>query len=51
MSKGAIIGIAIGCMVLILGLIVVGIYAFKQKKRAEKAMVLSKPFGTYPISC
>lgn len=47
MSKGAIVGITVGCVVLILGLIIVGIYAFKQKKIAEKAMVLSKPFASW----
>ena len=51
MSKGAIVGITVGCVVLILGLLIVGIYAFKQKKKAERAMVLSKPFGMYPIYC
>lgn len=44
-STGAIVGIAVASTVLVLGLIGVGIYALRQKKRAEKAMELSKPFG------
>lgn len=47
MSTGAIAGITVGCIVLIVGLVVVGIYALKQKKRAERAMVLSKPFASW----
>ncbi|ONK78115.1 uncharacterized protein A4U43_C02F14510 [Asparagus officinalis] len=47
MSKGAIVGITIGCVVLIIGLLVVGIYAFKQKKKAERAILLSKPFASW----
>ncbi|KAJ6803663.1 putative leucine-rich repeat receptor-like protein kinase isoform X2 [Iris pallida] len=47
MSTGAIVGITIGCALLIIGLVLVGIYAFKQKKRAEKAMELSKPFASW----
>ncbi|KAJ6831611.1 putative leucine-rich repeat receptor-like protein kinase family protein isoform X1 [Iris pallida] len=47
MSTGAIAGIAIGCAVLIIGLVVVGIYAFRQKKRAEKAIEQSKPFASW----
>lgn len=44
-SPGVIIGVAIGCAFLVLGLIGVGIYAIWQKKRAEKAIGLSRPFG------
>lgn len=44
-SPGVIIGVAIGCAFLILGLIGVGIYAIRQKKRAEKAIGMSRPFG------
>ena len=46
-SMGVIIGIAIGCTILVLGLVAVGIYAVRQKKRAERAIELSKPFGNY----
>lgn len=44
-SSGVIIGIGIGCAILVLSLLGVGIYAIRQKKRAEKAIGLSKPFG------
>ncbi|OVA17137.1 Protein kinase domain [Macleaya cordata] len=50
LSKGAIIGIAIGCFVVILVLIAVGIYAVRQKKRAERAIELSKPFASWAPS-
>lgn len=44
-SLAVIIGVAVGCSLLVLGLIGVGIYAIRQKKRAEKAIGLSRPFG------
>nr|XP_043620329.1 leucine-rich repeat receptor protein kinase HPCA1-like [Erigeron canadensis] len=44
---GAVIGISIGCTLLILLLIVLVLYAVQQKKRAEKAISLSKPFGSW----
>lgn len=44
-SSRAIIGIAIGCGVLVLVLVGLGAYAVRQKKRADKAIGLSKPFG------
>nr|GEY98115.1 probable leucine-rich repeat receptor-like protein kinase At5g49770 [Tanacetum cinerariifolium] len=47
---GGIIGIAIGCTLLIIVLIVVVVYAIQQKKRAEKAISLSKPFGSWAPS-
>ncbi|XP_077217444.1 leucine-rich repeat receptor protein kinase HPCA1-like [Tasmannia lanceolata] len=46
-STGVIIGIAIGCALLVLGLLGVGIYALRQKKRAERAIELSKPFASW----
>ncbi|KAK1283908.1 putative leucine-rich repeat receptor-like protein kinase [Acorus calamus] len=49
-SAGLIAGVAVGCAVLILGLVGVGIYAFRQKKRAERAMELSKPFASWAPS-
>ncbi|KAK1271094.1 putative leucine-rich repeat receptor-like protein kinase [Acorus gramineus] len=49
-SAGLIAGVAVGCAVLILGLVGVGIYAFRQKKRAERAMKLSKPFVSWAPS-
>lgn len=44
-SPGLIAGIASGCGVLVLGLIGLGIYAIRQKRIAERAIGLSKPFG------
>ncbi|XP_050214535.1 leucine-rich repeat receptor protein kinase HPCA1 [Mercurialis annua] len=46
-SSGAIAGIAVGCSLLVLCLFGVGIYAIRQKKRAEKAMGLSRPFASW----
>ncbi|KAA8517588.1 hypothetical protein F0562_015062 [Nyssa sinensis] len=46
-SSRAIIGIAIGCAFLVLVLVGLGIYAFQQKKRAERAIGLSKPFASW----
>lgn len=47
-STGVIIAIAVACAVLVLVLAGVGIYAFMQKKRAERAIRLSRPFGNAP---
>ncbi|CAI0446940.1 unnamed protein product [Linum tenue] len=46
-SRGVVAGIASGCSVLILCLVAVAIYAIRQKKRAEKAIVFSKPFASW----
>lgn len=46
-SLAVIIGVAVGCSLLVLGLIGVGIYAIRQKKRAEKAIGLSRPFASW----
>ncbi|TQE06484.1 hypothetical protein C1H46_007983 [Malus baccata] len=46
LSTGVIVGISVSCLVLVVGLVVVGIYAIRQKKRAERAIGLSRPFGT-----
>lgn len=45
MSTGVVAGIAVGCVVLVFGLIAVGIYALRQKRRAERAIEQSRPFG------
>lgn len=45
LSRGTIILIASGSVVLILCLIGLAIYAILQKKRAEKAIGISRPFG------
>ncbi|KAE8731855.1 putative leucine-rich repeat receptor-like protein kinase [Hibiscus syriacus] len=49
-STGVIIGVASGAGVFVLGLLGVGIYAIWQKKRAEKAIGLSKPFASWASS-
>ncbi|XP_058210914.1 leucine-rich repeat receptor protein kinase HPCA1 [Rhododendron vialii] len=49
-SSSMIIGIAIGCGVLVLVLVGLGAYAVRQKKRAEKAIGLSKPFASWAPS-
>ncbi|PKA51819.1 putative leucine-rich repeat receptor-like protein kinase [Apostasia shenzhenica] len=47
MSTGVIAGIAVGCSILLIVLVIVGIYAFKQKKRAEEVAKQSKPFASW----
>ncbi|XP_058110827.1 leucine-rich repeat receptor protein kinase HPCA1-like [Magnolia sinica] len=49
-STGVIIAIAIGSTVMVLLLTGVGIYAIWQKKRAERAMELSRPFASWAPS-
>lgn len=49
-SKGVIISVATGSAILVLGLVGVGIYAVRQKKRAEKAIGLSNPFASWAPS-
>lgn len=46
-SLGVIAGIVVGSALLILGLIGVAYYAFRQRKRAQRAMELSKPFASW----
>lgn len=50
MSTGVVVGIGIGCGLLVMSLVGVGIYAIRQKKRAEKAIGLSKPFASWAPS-
>ncbi|KAK7386799.1 hypothetical protein VNO78_27135 [Psophocarpus tetragonolobus] len=50
LSKGVVIGISIGCTVLVLSLIGLAIYAILQKKRAERAIGLSRPFASWAPS-
>ena len=46
-SKGAIIGIAVGCGVLVIALVGAAVYALVQRRRAQKATEeLGGPFGT-----
>ncbi|KAI3876093.1 hypothetical protein MKW92_053928, partial [Papaver armeniacum] len=47
---GAIIGIAVGSCILLLALAGVAIYAIRQKKRAEQAIELNKPFASWAPS-
>ncbi|KAI5584732.1 hypothetical protein POPTR_006G114400v4 [Populus trichocarpa] len=50
LSTGVVVGIGIGCGLLVMSLVGVGIYAIRQKKRAEKAIGLSKPFASWAPS-
>ncbi|KAK7346240.1 hypothetical protein VNO80_20755 [Phaseolus coccineus] len=50
LSKGVVIGIAIGSTFLVLSLIGLAIYAILQKKRAERAIGLSRPFASWAPS-
>ena len=44
-----IIGIAVGCGVLLVALAAAAVYAFVQRRRAQKAKAeLGGPFSTYP---
>ncbi|KAG6472126.1 leucine-rich repeat receptor protein kinase HPCA1-like [Zingiber officinale] len=47
MSVGLKIGIAACCALLVIGLLVVTIYALRQRRRAERAIEQSKPFGSW----
>ncbi|KAJ1400389.1 Serine-threonine/tyrosine-protein kinase, catalytic domain [Sesbania bispinosa] len=47
---GIIIGAAGGALVLLVLLLLAGVYAFRQKKRAEKAIEQSNPFRGWDIS-
>ncbi|KAF5468748.1 hypothetical protein F2P56_012878 [Juglans regia] len=49
-STGVIVGIGIFCASLVLGLLGVGIYAIRQKKRAEEAIGSSELFATWASS-
>ncbi|WOK95546.1 putative leucine-rich repeat receptor-like protein kinase [Canna indica] len=46
-STGAIAGIAAGCIILVIGLVCVGIYALQQKKKANRIVEQSRPFATW----
>lgn len=49
-SMAVIIGIAVGGGILVMALIGLGIYGIFQKKRAERAIELSKPFASWTPS-
>ncbi|CAN6581730.1 unnamed protein product [Malus baccata var. baccata] len=42
-----LVGTSGSCLVLVVGLVLVGIYAIGQKKRAERAIGLSRPFASW----
>jgi uncharacterized membrane protein (DUF485 family) len=48
-SSAIIIGVAVGGSVLLLLLVLAGVYAFHQKKRAERASEQNNPFGKIGI--
>ncbi|XP_072993063.1 leucine-rich repeat receptor protein kinase HPCA1-like [Typha latifolia] len=47
MSTGAIVGIVAACAILLIGLIVIGLYALRQKRRAERAREQADPFASW----
>ncbi|XP_064999675.1 leucine-rich repeat receptor protein kinase HPCA1-like [Musa acuminata AAA Group] len=47
---GLIIGIAVGCALLVIGLLLITIYALRQRKQAQRAIKLSKPFASWAHS-
>jgi hypothetical protein len=48
-SSGIIIGVAVGGSILLLLLVLAGVYAFHQKKRAKRATEQNNPFGKIGI--
>ncbi|XP_057784472.1 leucine-rich repeat receptor protein kinase HPCA1 [Salvia miltiorrhiza] len=49
-SRGMVAGVATGCSFLVLILAGLGVYALRQKHRAEQAISLSKPFASWASS-
>ncbi|KAK6144945.1 hypothetical protein DH2020_021765 [Rehmannia glutinosa] len=49
-STGVVAGITTGCAFLVLVLAMLGAYAIRQKRRAEQAISLSKPFASWAPS-
>ncbi|KAJ7295433.1 hypothetical protein O6H91_Y189100 [Diphasiastrum complanatum] len=47
LGLGPIVGICIGVAVVFFVLLAIGIYAFRQKRRADKAEAISKPFASW----
>ncbi|XP_037496990.1 LOW QUALITY PROTEIN: probable leucine-rich repeat receptor-like protein kinase At5g49770 [Jatropha curcas] len=45
-NTGIIIGAVVGCSVILLLLILAGLYAYRQKKKAKRATEQNNPFGT-----
>ncbi|XP_020577017.1 probable leucine-rich repeat receptor-like protein kinase At5g49770 [Phalaenopsis equestris] len=50
LNVGLIVGLTVGCALLVLGLASAAFYAFQQKKRAKKAIEMSNPFATWDAS-
>lgn len=44
---GLIVGLVVGCALLVIGLASAAFYAYQQKKRAKKAIEMSNPFATW----
>ncbi|XP_042013454.1 leucine-rich repeat receptor protein kinase HPCA1-like [Salvia splendens] len=49
-SRGMVVGVTTGCSFLVLILAGLGVYALRQKHRAEQAISLSKPFASWASS-
>lgn len=47
MSTGVIAGISVACALLLIGLVVVGLYALRQRKARREAKT-TNPFGNVP---
>ncbi|XP_038980381.1 probable leucine-rich repeat receptor-like protein kinase At5g49770 isoform X2 [Phoenix dactylifera] len=47
LNSGLIIGATVGCVLMILGLVMVGIYALRQRKQAQRAIALTNPFASW----
>ncbi|XP_072985299.1 leucine-rich repeat receptor protein kinase HPCA1-like isoform X1 [Typha latifolia] len=45
--RGLIIGLSVGCTLLILAVLVVGIYASRQRERARRAISINDPFASW----
>eukprot|EP00253_Pinus_taeda_P022799 PITA_22799 len=50
LSSGAITGIAVGAAVLVLAIIAVAIYAFRQRRKAAKAVLAANPFASWDVT-
>ncbi len=47
LQKGAVIGIILGCVVVVLLFVALTIYILFLRRRAKKLDEMSKPFGTF----
>uniref|UniRef100_A0A0D3G5S5 non-specific serine/threonine protein kinase n=1 Tax=Oryza barthii TaxID=65489 RepID=A0A0D3G5S5_9ORYZ len=46
-SRTVLIGVVTGCFLLVIGLTLVGVYAVRQKKRAQKLVSINDPFASW----